>query len=311
MACIVIFPSGNSFSHLRECELIGADLLQNCHNVHFGISRHYESWAKNRGLEYSVVPELWERGPTDHPNVSWFIDHEYLSACIRSEIDLIDKCSPDFILADFKYTAGISARACGVPLITKTIIAMLPETKANFGYLSHDVSPASLQQQKYLNFFDYFACVALNKAAQQFGLEPFHHMADFLDGDWVLIPDSPWFHKVAEMPEHYLPINILHQSRCAPSRQAVNVWGKNNHGKNSIESCFVNQDIGTIEEEELGSKTVFLALGSVCRSRDVLIHLTSALGQGPWNLYVSMSGENVLLQDELKKKSPRARIAAF
>lgn len=311
MARILILPSGNTFSHLRECELIGAELLQFGHDVHFGISKYYGNWAASRGFCATLLPEIWERGPTDHPNISWFIDHEYLSNCIRAEIELIRTYGPDYILADFKYTSGISARVTGTPLISKNILSMLPETKVNFGYLEADQSPASRLQKKYLQFFNHFASVALNQTSLQFGLTPRSSMADFLDGDWVLVPDFPWFHQKKSLPVHYLPVNIMQQSRCIPNPQAVTLWGIKRSSKMNTMRHIALSNKGTWDGDAIRKKTLFLALGSVCRSQEVLLHLTAALAAEPFDLYVSMSGANVSFEKELQKINPQARIAPF
>lgn len=311
MSSFIIFPSGNTFSHLQECQIIGEELHKCGHKVLYGISKYYSDWAQQQGLDYEVVAELWEKGPTDHPNISWFIDHEYVIKCVQDEVDLIRNFAPDYILANFKYTTGLSARITNTPLITINIFSMLPETKANFGYLRNDTQSDSLKQQKHLMFFDNFGCKALNYAAKQFGLKPFTEMTEFLDGEWVFVPDSTWFQILDKLPKHYLPIHLLNRERIAPSNQAINIWKPFDSiqlGKISIRKLIETE---TIEHDILAQKTVFLTLGSSCRSSTALIHIVSALNLGPWKLHVSLSGTNKHLYEQMKALFPETRIDSF
>jgi len=311
MSSFIIFPSGNTFSHLQECQIIG-DELENCgHEVLFGISKYYSDWAQQQGLNFEVVSELWENGPTDHPNISWFIDHEYVITCIQDEVDLILNYSPDFIIANFKYTTGISSKITKTPLITINIFSMLPETKVNFGYLKQDNKSDCLKQRKHLMFFDNFGCKALNYAAEQFGIKPFAEMADFLDGKWVLVPDSPWFQVLDKLPEHYLPIHLLNRKRIAPNNQSVEIWKPLQTIQHDITSVQKWIESDKVEHNILSHKTVFLTLGSSCRSSAALIHIVSALSLGPWKLHVSLSGTDTQLYNNLKTLFPKTKIASF
>ena len=143
MPRLLLLPSVNTYTHLLECYSFGQQLSLLGHLVHYGISQNYCHWAEQHGLAYSLIPELWEQGPTDHPNVSWFIDHDYVTRCIYEEIKLMQRVNPHLVLADFKYTTGISARVAGIPLISLNIFSMLPRLGANFFYLDHDGLPES------------------------------------------------------------------------------------------------------------------------------------------------------------------------
>lgn len=313
MSRLLILPSGNTFTHVLECQSIGFELEALGHEVFYGISKHYAIWAEKQQLRYYIISELWERGPTDHPNISWFIDHDYVAKCIQEEISLIKYIEPDYVLANFKYTSGISARAVNTPLISMNILSMLSKTKSNFGYLSGDTSPESLQQQNQLNFFDKFACSALSNAAKRIGLKPLSNMSDYLDGDWVLIPDSPFFHriKLSSLPKHYLPINFLHRKKMPPELQALQTWSDKTHWDNLGHAVLNGPQGHTLQQKNSQKKSLFLALGSICRSQELLVYLISALAGGSWKLYVSTSGTNTQFLDQLKREFPNVIFASF
>ncbi len=313
MSRLLILPSGNTFTHVLECQAIGQQLELLGHDVFYGISKHYAGWAENENLRYSCISELWEKGPTDHPNVSWFIDHDYVATCVQDEIDLIDDVQPDYVLANFKYTSGISARATHTPLISMNILSMLPETQANFGYLPEATSAESIQQQKQLNFFDNFACAALQKVAKSVGLKPLGKMSDYLDGDWVLVPDSPFFQgrTISSLPEHYQPVNFLQLKKTPPWLQALQKWCPKTYPTDCSPLSVDDSLRQTVQQKIPNEKSVLLALGSICRSQEVLVHLISALESGPWKLYVSISGTNNLFLERLKRDFPNVVFASF
>lgn len=313
MSRILILPSGNTFTHILEGKSIGCELEALGHEVLYGISKHYTTWAEKQKIRHYVLPDLWEKGPTDYPNVSWFIDHDYISKCVQAEIDLIKNLKPDYVLANFKYTSKISTGATDTRLIAMNILSMLPETQQNFGYLPEDSSPESRKQQSQLNFFYKFACFALNSVAIQFGLKPLENMSDYLDGDWVIIPDSPFFHriKVSSLPRHYLPINFLQRKKSPPELQALLTWAekkKSNNTGYAVADRHISLDF---QKKQSKKKSVFLAFGSICRSEELLVYLISALGEGPWKLYVSTSGTNTQLLDKLKRSFPNVIFASF
>lgn len=307
---ILIFASGNTFSHLQESLSIATILRHHGHEVHFGVSRYYKNWVTRHGTTASIVPELWERGPTDHPNVSWFIDHDYVTSCVQSEIDLISSFQPDFIFADFKYTTGLSAKVTQVPLLTKNIFSMLPATQANFGYLPEEHCHQSQQQKHYLQFFDHFSRTALTHASHHYGVEPYPKTAHYLDGDMVLVPDSQWFHGIDTIPTHYLPVNILNQSRCTPEKNAVMTWTSKNYQFSKLPGYGLNGPQVSYETTGIKTKNIFIALGSVCRTQGPLIHIVSALSGNGYRLYVSTSG-NQQLCNQLQKSVPEAETAIF
>ena len=313
MSRILILSSGNTFTHVLEGKSTGFELEALGHEVIHGISKHYTTWAEQHKIRHYIVPDLWERGPVDHPNVSWFIDHDYILRCVHEEIHLIQRLKPDYVLANFKYTSRISTGVTGTPLISMNILSMLPETKANFGYLQEDTSPESRQQQHQLNFFDTFACYALNSVAKCFALKPLAKMSDYLDGDWVLIPDSPWFNRKQHFcfPEHYTPINFLHREKTSPELQAVETWSKTTSRKSVEQIAAVEHRLDTIQQKKNTNETIFLALGSICRSQKVLVFLISALCCEQWKLYVSISGKNDRFLNQLKQDFPTVTFAEF
>jgi len=313
MSRILIFPSGNTFSHLYECENIGRELKQFGHDIHYGISKQYASWAAEHKINYSIISELWERGPTDHPNVSWFIDHDYVLRCVEEEIRLINSFEPDIVFADFKYTTSISARAAGARLVTKNILSMLPASGANFGYLVDDDCQESRLQRKRLDFFDRFACFALNSAAEKQCVRKFARLSHFLEGEVVIIPDSPWFQKIGPLPENYQLAQLLYREANLPCGPVVKAWRKCCDIKEQrLESkAYGKSAADTLIRQVLRSKKIFLALGSVCRSEDALYHLTAALADGPWQLYVSLSGKNNSLKNKITTFFPQVYVADF
>ncbi|SDP48618.1 glycosyltransferase [Desulforhopalus singaporensis] len=313
MPRILLLPSGNTFSHLIECHSIGSKLHQYGHDIHYGISRHYVSWAKKNRLTHTVIPELWEKGPTDHPNVSWFIDRDYVHHCVLEEIRLIKRIKPDIIIANFKYTTGISARVTGARLVTMNILSMLPQYESNFGYLEEDHSNDAKRQRQHLNFFKEFCQTTLNDAAARVGQPPLAGMAEYLEGERCIVPDSAWFHRVkpTSIAPHHLQVDPLQCKRTPPELQASHAW-KITGGLTTA----LQRSAGSPEEyikaaPNLGKKRILLSLGSICRSHNTLWSLVSTLSKGPWQLLVSISSNNPQLLSRMQRNFPGVSFSSF
>ncbi len=117
---LLLAPASDILFHVGRCAVLARELARRGHRVHMGgLPRYLRDPALSAGadFEWSELPDF----PADEAmallrDLRARPDRARLDRMVDAEIALLRRVRPDLVVADFRPTIGISARACGIPV---------------------------------------------------------------------------------------------------------------------------------------------------------------------------------------------------
>lgn len=156
---ILVFPAGNTLSHVAQALAIAKTLESAGMECHLATAAVRAGWASQFHPRCHSISELWEPSGLPFPCLRWFSNRSHVERCLASQEDLIRRLKPGLVIGIFDFLCRSSAR--GIPVIAINGACMLPWFKGVLGFFETD-TPARQQQKKTMDlFWEYAAqCVA-------------------------------------------------------------------------------------------------------------------------------------------------------
>jgi len=204
MKKVLFVQSDNTLAKLSHNLGFADALVKAGYDVIFGVSkRGSEFLSKNSLYRYQIIPQLWELSPESHFIDKWFQDKQYIRNVFESEYRFISRERPDVVISNVSYTAKLSCRKAGIPLISvippiqspgKKILPILyntqsltPEVKEKV--ISHTNKWEDAWWREHARPFD--------DLAKYCGLAPMDDVRTLLLGDFQLIHSVVEYDKVS------------------------------------------------------------------------------------------------------------------
>lgn len=106
-------------AHLYDCMQLGNALNTEGHTVAFVIGSSQRQRAKDFGInEIYEVLDICYLAESEWDLFESITEHDYIEICLSQEKEVIEEFRPDFIVSDFRLTAGISAYIHNIPWVS-------------------------------------------------------------------------------------------------------------------------------------------------------------------------------------------------
>lgn len=187
----LIIPSNNALSHIAKGIALRDSLIHADQEALITTGRSHAKFIESVPGEYAVLPDIQEIDGSPFPTPFWFKYPEKIVSCVQSEIDLIQKYKPDAVIGVFRYTAKISSLLTQTPYYSLICGCMLPENREVLGFLKGD--PGYETQRFYLDNFNQYSTVKMNRALKMLGVGPVDSIRELLKGIKTFLWDFPEF----------------------------------------------------------------------------------------------------------------------
>ena len=194
---ILIFPCGNTLSHVAQALAIAERLEADGVECHLGLAAARVRWASHFFSRCHAISELWETSGTPYPTLRWFSDRDHVERCLGSQEELVRRLHPDAVIGIFDFFSVVSGR--GRPVISINGACMLPAYPGVLGFAEAE-SPQRREQQQTLDRFWEFAARAFAPALQRRGLPVPTHANELLLADHNLIYELQELSGLRERP---------------------------------------------------------------------------------------------------------------
>lgn len=185
-------PGNNSLSHLVKSLAVIAALRERGVTASIAVSRKHAPFLKNAGIDPHILPDIQENDQSGFPSVEWFRQPRTITACIQSEIDLLQQYSPDRVIGVFRFTLKAAAAVAGIPFDSLACGCMLPDSAEVLGFAAGE--PGRERQQVTLDGFYRYAGARLGAALAPFGLpDDVGDIRRMLNGERTFLWDFPEF----------------------------------------------------------------------------------------------------------------------
>jgi UDP:flavonoid glycosyltransferase YjiC (YdhE family) len=187
----LIIPSNNSLSHIAKGIALRDSLIRKNHESLIAVGRHHTKFIDAVLDEYAILPDIQEIDGSPFPTLYWFKYPEKIVSCVNGEVDLIRRYRPEAVIGIFRYTAKVSSFFTGTPYYSLICGCMLPENREPLGFLKDD--PGYATQQFYLDNFNKYSTVKMNRALKTLGAVPINSIKELLKGIKTFLWDFPEF----------------------------------------------------------------------------------------------------------------------
>jgi len=152
---ILIFPAGNTLSHVAQALAIAAKLELLGEECHLAMAAARVAWAAPFHPRCHAIPELWEPSGQPFPCLRWFSNRGHIERCLTAQEELIRRLNPSLVIGIFDFLCRSSAR--GIPTLAINGACMLPWFKGVLGFPDTDTPLRRQQQQTLVRFWEYAA----------------------------------------------------------------------------------------------------------------------------------------------------------
>jgi UDP:flavonoid glycosyltransferase YjiC (YdhE family) len=197
---ILIFPAGNTLSHVAQALAIAERLEAAGQECHLAAAAERVAWAAQFHPRCHVIPELWEPSNLPFPCLRWFSNRDHVERCLAAQEELIRRLKPGLVIGIFDFLSRASAR--GIPLLAINGACMLPCFEGVLGFAEAD-TPLRRRQQETLDRFWEFAARSLAPALQQRRLPAPARANELLLGDHNVIYELPELCGVSRLPAEF------------------------------------------------------------------------------------------------------------
>lgn len=198
----LIIPSNNSLSHIAKGMALYDVLKSRGHEIIIACGQKHSKFMNQIGIPYEMLPDIQEADDSSLPTIHWFKDPRLIKDVILSEVKLIKKYRPDYIIGIFRYTAKISSLIANVPYYSLICGCMIPECKEVLGF---SIGTNGYEEQKLnLKTFENYATSKINYTLKELGTGDVDSIKYLLKGDKTFLWDFSEFMPLS------LPDNIIH-----------------------------------------------------------------------------------------------------
>jgi UDP:flavonoid glycosyltransferase YjiC (YdhE family) len=228
---ILVMPDGNWLAHVSRPFEIAKVLRQFGHEVIFAGEGQYMKLPRKAG--FPVIP-IKTIGPdrvlksTRRGRVN-FYNYELLKDCVKEDLKLFEKITPDVVLGDFRPSLNTSCRIAGLGLVVTinagwtnhSAVKTRSIEHARIGRLIKKVLGKRLYtrlrfHERIKKLIGIIDCAPFKKLNREMGLPPCRNICDCMQGDLNLLTDTPEYAPTNDLPPnfHYIgPIIWEPQSR--------------------------------------------------------------------------------------------------
>jgi UDP:flavonoid glycosyltransferase YjiC (YdhE family) len=205
MKKVLFVQSEHTFAKLSQ-NLEFADILsENGYEVVFAVSKRGSKFlANNSRYRCEIIPQLWERQPKTFFFTAWFEDKQYIESVFRRELDLMRREKPDLVISNMSFTARLSCREIGIPLISILPPIQSP-SKMVLSTIYNRESFEPEVREKILAITDQWEtawwqnlAVPFADLLEQCKHEPITDLRSLLVGDFQLVHSAPEYDKVGK-----------------------------------------------------------------------------------------------------------------
>jgi UDP:flavonoid glycosyltransferase YjiC (YdhE family) len=196
----LLAPGNNTLSHIGKCLAIREALLARGHEVVVSVAQSRAKFLERMGVrDYVVVPDVQEVDGAASPSFAWFRPERF-EACVRAEIDVLERLKPDLVLGVFRFTGPLSAQLADIPYDTLVCGSITPVCDEVLGF-RHD-EPGADDQAQALKFFRESCARRVNRAIVDLGLAPVDDIWQLLIGRRTFLWDFPEFQPLPSSPDY-------------------------------------------------------------------------------------------------------------
>lgn len=152
---ILIFPAGNTLSHVAQALAIAARLERSGRECHLAMAAVRTGWAAPFHPRCHAIPELWEPSGLPFPCLRWFSNRDHIERCLTAQEELIRRIKPALVIGIFDFLCRSSAR--GIPVLAINGACMLPWFTGVLGFSDTNTLLRRQQQQTLARFWEYAA----------------------------------------------------------------------------------------------------------------------------------------------------------
>ena len=161
---ILIFPAGNTLSHVAQALAIAERLESSGIECHLAAAAARVTWAAQFHPRCHVIPELWEPSGMPFPCLRWFSNRDHVERCLAAQEDLIRRLKPGLVIGIFDFLCRSSAQ--DIPVVAINGACMLPWFNGVLGFSETD-TPLRRQQQQTMERFWEFAARSVASSLQR------------------------------------------------------------------------------------------------------------------------------------------------
>lgn len=195
---ILVTPCNNTLSHIAKGLALRQQLEARGHEVHLAVSAMRASFLESIDeRRYVILPDIQEASGAPLPCFSWFRPERF-EACVRAEVDLLNRLRPDVVLGVFRFTGPLSAALAGIPYDSLICGCMTPACPDVLGFEPGE--PGEEEQSKALRFFRRTCAQRLHPVFSSFGLPPVDDAWQLLVGQRTYLWDYPEFQPLPATP---------------------------------------------------------------------------------------------------------------
>ncbi len=275
---VLFAPASNVLFHVGRCAALAHELAARGHRIFLAGSPRYlgDPAVAVEGARYLPLPDFDpDTGMDLLRSILSTPDRSLLETLIDAEIETLRRLRPDAVVADFRPTLSISARACGIPLVGLLLSHWTPGYADDPEWVPRTYAVGTLARATLGERLGrritspIFRQVIRHKtgpfraAARARGLEAPPTLWDYLQGDLSLVTDAG----LADSP---LPDTAR---RVGPI-----LWGP------KVELP------GALLEIEEGPPILYVTCGST-GNEALFARIFEELDDGPWQVVVSTGGQ--------------------
>ena len=201
MSRFLLEPCNNTLSHVAKCLALREILEARGHEVFLAVSAARAAFLDRIGQErYFVLPDIQEADAGPAPGFSWFRP-DRVEACVRAEVDLLQRLRPDVVLGVFRFTGPLSAALAGVPYDSLICGSMTPVCPDALGFATGETGAD--EQAAALRFFRRVCARRMQPALAALGLDPVDDAWQLLVGRRTFLWDFPEFQPLPTSPGYH------------------------------------------------------------------------------------------------------------
>jgi UDP:flavonoid glycosyltransferase YjiC (YdhE family) len=198
MSRYLLHPCNNTLSHVAKCLALREQLEARGQEVFLTVSAARAAFLDRLGQDrYFVLPDIQEADGGPAPVFSWFRP-ERIEACVRAEVDLLQRLRPDAVLGVFRFTGPLSAALAEVPYDALICGSMTPACTDVLGFAADEAGAG--EQAAALAFFRRTCAERIRPALAALGLPPVDDAWRLLTGRRTFLWDFPEFQPLPPAP---------------------------------------------------------------------------------------------------------------
>jgi UDP:flavonoid glycosyltransferase YjiC (YdhE family) len=218
---ILFAPASNILFHVVRCLELAKELKLRGHRIIFVGTRLYLQdpvVTAGKEFEYYELPDFAaEEALGILRSIGQIPSKRVLLELIEAELQALNKLKPDLVVADFRLTSYISARVCGVPLVSLLLSVWMQQYfDRSASKVSLSTYPQLILLKKFigrtgimlltpllLRLIIWYKMRPFQTVAKLYGQAPRRMLWDLLVGDCNLLLDTEAWSPTKPLPPHF------------------------------------------------------------------------------------------------------------